>query len=156
MHKNSLHTHTSSTCKNTYILLFTLPNTSPHPPSHPHTSPYTITHLTLLHILTPLLTLLHTLTLLLTPSHSSSLSFTSALLLTLLHILTPLLTLLHITPSLLTLLHTLTSSYPSSTPSHPHFHTMAFSPVLCLAFPLRVTILTPLVLGGIGIRTSTF
>ena len=33
---------------------------------------------------------------------------------------------------------------------------MVFSPVLYLAFPLSVMILTPLVLGGIGIRTSTF
>ena len=37
-----------------------------------------------------------------------------------------------------------------------NLHTIEFSPVLYLAFPLSVMILTPLVLGGMGIRTSTF
>ena len=51
--------------------------------------------------------------------------------------------------------HRFQSPSPSLPPS-PHLHTMEFSPVLYLAFPLRVMIFTPLVLGGMGIRTSTF
>jgi len=39
--------------------------------------------------------------------------------------------------------------------SDTHLHTIAFSPVLYLAFPLTVISFTPLVLGGVGIRTST-
>ena len=37
-----------------------------------------------------------------------------------------------------------------------YFQTMAFSPLLYLAFPFSVIILTPEVLGGTGIRTSIF
>ena len=40
--------------------------------------------------------------------------------------------------------------------SFSYFHTMAFSPLLYFAFPLIVITLTPLVLGGIGTRTSIF
>ena len=57
-----------------------------------------------------------------------------------------------------TLTHSLTHTH---THTHTimvltHFQTMAFSPLLYLAFPFSVMILTPEVFGGTGIRTSIF